>query len=474
MKPYDLIEALEQVDDACLKSAQIAPKRVPVWVKWASAAACVCLLIGAAIAFGLLKDASPAMWEGTPVFEPLVQMQAPSEAPLYSGVPSSERGTGGEFADRTIFGMTVTAKPLELLPDTYTLYDDWHQYEYRLLRLRMCELIVGDDMTEEFFFLIPAAYATDFTRYDALFLNHITQVGLEYTVLYNKTEGCAERLELVLFSSWSMTYLGGGRVIAYDRMGMLDERLWNSTDRWREDTEFIQKDSVLTFLTLPKAVKLALEYASRLGYAGGLRVYRLAELEGEQAQIVEHMASLENGIYAPSIATRWWNSHYSLTRYFNGFPTNEQVTLNSTKWGAWEDLLEITKAQFDAADTEQLPDLASAYEAVKAAYNAGTIKPPHIQHYDELTLSSYGIFGWYAKTERGVVGIVRVTWAIGLTGRLGELCDDAYFILEHGEDTCRPIARDDLLELFGDYETTYIFDGNYDEEGKILPAKIWY
>ena len=66
-----------------------------------------------------------------------------------------------------------------------------------------------------------------------------------------------------------------------------------------------------------------------------------------------------------------------------------------------------------------------------------------------------------------MIGVVRVTWSY----RKG-YSDDAYFIIESGSDSLRPIDRDALLRRIGSYETTYIYDGEYNQNGKIREEEV--
>ena len=52
--------------------------------------------------------------------------------------------------------------------------------------------------------------------------------------------------------------------------------------------------------------------------------------------------------------------------------------------------------------------------------------------------------------------------------------DDSYYIVDKNSDGVMSIDRDDLLEKLGEYEATYIFDGSYDKNGKILAEIAYY
>ena len=78
----------------------------------------------------------------------------------------------------------------------------------------------------------------------------------------------------------------------------------------------------------------------------------------------------------------------------------------------------------------------------------------------------HGIFGWYAKTEEGIIGIIRVTWCYR-SNYYDLYYDDAYYIIEYGSNEYKPIDRDSLLKKFGKYESTFIYTGAYDALGKV-------
>ena len=175
---------------------------------------------------------------------------------------------------------------------------------------------------------------------------------------------------------------------------------------------------------------------------------------------------MENGLYVPILSGKKLlyepKVQFVCQRYIGGFATNERgrIYVDSVEW---------SQARFSREDLKRLPNLSAAFQAVSKAYNAGDIAPPHIQNPDALELENAGIFGWYAKTENGVIGIIRVTWQY-VSNRRYSLYDydDAYYIIEYGSDECCPIDRDALLERIGEYEKTYIFTDEYDEYGKVV------
>ncbi len=431
-------------------------KRIRTWHRAVAIAACLCLIVGIAALFPNHPQEIPPKNQ----YIPYQHLQTPSAAPLYYGEEHTMGGSIPSF-ERAGHGISVTARLIETLPDTYTFYNDWDQIEYRLLRMEVVKLLKGKEMTDEFYYLIPVDFMSDYSIYDRFVIRHMAQFGFEYSVLYNKTQDCAEQLDQVLFGyiTYGSSFLGEG-FLAYDHTGSFDERLWNSTEEWKKWTEH-----ATSFRSLSEAE----EYA-RSEY-GNFSVHMLDELSGRPAEVLEWLRSFENGLYVPETSGQTMHLYPEVqlhfTRYLNGFPSNEVIRIES-KWDEDDvDTVTFTKARFTEEDLNALPDLRSVVVAVSDAYDAGRVVPPHFEYTSDEAHTTHGIFGWYAKTEDGVIGIVRVTFCI--YQKPVRHYDDAYFIVEYGSDTYSPIDRDDLLERLGDYETTYIYEGDYDESGKIRP-----
>ena len=103
-------------------------------------------------------------------------------------------------------------------------------------------------------------------------------------------------------------------------------------------------------------------------------------------------------------------------------------------------------------------------EVIKA-FEKGEIRPPHIKKYKDMKNPYYGIFCWYAKTDEGVIGVIRVNWTYPHNNHY--YSDDAYYIVECGSKVCKPIERDALLEMIGENDASeFIYTGAYDQNGK--------
>ncbi len=448
-------------------------KKKTLYTRIVAVAACACIILGAIAAVSLLKPTPPIGVESTPTAEPtgntLLQTipinknQLPIPGPQYYGSDESTEFPSSP-AEPAIYGMTVLAEYVDVMPDTYTFYDDWNQHEFRLIKLKTIELFKDKEAPDEFYYIIPVDCMTDYSVYHQFAIYNMAQYGYDNTVIYNKTKDCPQMLDRTLFGyyAWGWFYRMGEDFVAYDSDGNFDARLWNSTDRWMYYTKHSSP-------YVCKTVDEVRKEASDDGYRDLYYRYFDGKLEGEAAELFDYISSLENGVYVSNSPLGFIlyqsdrTSVLGATRYINNFATNEKISIwIGDNVSSQKENYSVSKARFTDDDLDSLPDLSSALAAVRNAYTDGKITPPHIKNYEENSLSHKGIFAWYAKTENGVIGIVRVSWRYGN----GDL-DDIYYVIEHGQDECRFIDRDDLVKKIGDYETTYIFTGDYDENGKV-------
>ncbi|MBQ8402908.1 MAG: hypothetical protein IJX55_00600 [Clostridia bacterium] len=328
-------------------------------LRFAAIAACLCFIAAAVIApFGK----SPNI--------PIVDIGAPSHAPLYYGdessVSLSDMGT-----TPIPFGISVTAQITEILPDTYTFFDDWAQSEYRLLKMKTVTLLRGKEMTGEFYYIVPVGFMADFSVFDTFVITDMGQFGYEYSVVYNKTQDCAERLDLVLFGYSTLSYrFMGKNFMAFDADGNFDSRLWESTEKWIASTSEAESPQTLGQAE-EKVRQLDLE---ELPMRDNAYVHSLKDITGEAADVLAQIMTLENGIYVQNSSQKLWLSpevQLQAVRYINGFPTNEKVSIYSKEWyGSEEDIFSFTEARFTEEDLNALPNLKAAIAAVAKAYDA--------------------------------------------------------------------------------------------------------
>lgn len=461
---------------------KVQKKKRNTWVKWASLAACFCLIVSAIIIVPMLRRDDPGIIPGSGTTDdnnipniPIVNIQTPSSAPQYYGSESSvNSSSSSEQAEIIQSGISVTARFVEALPDTYTFFDDWRQVEFRLLRMEVITVLEGADVPNEFWFIVPTSHMTDYSLFDKLVFMDIAQYGYEYSLVYNKTQACAEQLEMVLFgySNTVFSWLGA-KITAFDSDGRFDMRLWESTESWKTSTRYTAEYFGTEYFQ-NYTLQDAEEEARNSGHGEDYYyVHSLADVNGEAADALDYVKSFENGIYVPTLGGGKLfygpEVQFGFRRYIGGFATNESgmIYADSVNW---------SKARFSKEDEQNLPDLQAAVAAVISALEAGEIKPPHLQNANQEKLKSSGVFGWYAKTANGVIGVVRVSWYYEDTDLShyydDRYFDDAYYIIECGSDECKPIDRDDLLEKLGDYDAPYIYTGEYDEYGKVRDMHV--
>ena len=526
MKKEEWNEALDHIDPELVeeyveKKEHLSRRKIPAgaWLRFGAVAACACLLVGVVAIAPLFRKeppVGPIVSDTTGAFEteistpigseppetrsdhtdpeetseietpppddPVIRLQSPTAGPVYYGQKEAV-GSSGMSAEIANGRISVTARLKETLTDTYTFFDDWIQNEYLLLRMETVKVLGGNEMPEEFYFLMPALFMTDFTPYHLFILQDMVQFGYEYTVLYNQTKGCAEQFDMVVMGCYKTSEIGK-QVMAFDRDGYLDTNLWLSASKWEQWTYGMRENDLKMLdpayrndYTIERFEAEAVENNER----NSSYVHQLTDISPEADELLADLRSFEHGIYVDNyrdyVLALGPEVQLRLRRYINGFPTNEYVYMND---GDDYSQTRITrsKARFTKEDETRMPDLATAIKKVSVAYDAGELTPPHIQGYENLELSSYGIFGWYAQTENGIIGIVRVAFSyrMGWVDDVfrGSVYDDLYYVIEEGSDTCVQVARDDLLARIGEYETQYIFTGDYDEYGKIMSREEMY
>ena len=456
MKKQEWNEALNHLDPEIVEKYVLQKdelrqkkRKKTVWFRAVIIAACLAVVVVCVFVTLILKGNHDLT---------IIDPQAPSLEPVYYGSPSSL----DVYGDLLLDGPSVIAEFVEALPDVYTVYDDWDQDEIMLIRMKTVKLLGGSkEMPEEFYYMVPVAFMTDFSLYDSFIIKRMGQASYEYAVLYNKTKGEPEQIYLAMFAYSAYRIGMGEKFIAFDENGNFDRGLWESNDKWRE---FTKNDASPGSLD-----EVAESESSRSNAYRGPNL--LKHLSGEAVEALEYIKSFENGIFVPGISYHLHSAspevQFTATRYIDGFASNERLfIIQDTNIQGDIGRHEFSKAHFSEEDLKALPDLRAAITTVADAYNKGRIDPPHIKNYNSLSLSSYGIFGWYAKTDDGVIGIVRVSFCYSGKRGDGLRLDDAYYIIEYGSNTCKPIDRDALLERLGECESTYIYTGEYNERGK--------
>ena len=461
-KREKISEALDNISSRHVEeAADFAPTKMPlsrkkIILRCIAVAACVAVVVGVIFAIPMFKNDEKAP------FEPIVNQQIKADGPVGYGDSTAHYSPSSVSAERRGDGVSVTAEFLEALPDTYVFYDDLRRTEFRLIRMRTVKRLNTQEMPDEFYYIIPIEYMADFSIYDKILIHYMGYFGYEHSVIYNKTQDCAERSELAIFGYRPYTFATlSTNFIPFDSKGKLDESLWDSNEMWIKSTKY--RDG-------PKNLKAA-EF-SFSSSDSDLHVCSVKDLTGEAAEAFKEVTSFENGLYVLDCTNSkqyYSRVHVSARRYINGFATNEKISIlgEYEYYGEHYDGDVNRDIAFNEEDMKALPDLAYATDQINQKCLAGEITPPHIKDHQNFTKGQYGIFSWYAKTDEGVCGVVKVSmWYKDERNQL--LYDDAYYIIEFGSEEITPIDRDDLLDLPG---SNFVYSGEYDERGKV-PSNI--
>ena len=324
--------------------------------------------------------------------------------------------------------MSVHAKIIEILPDTYCFFNGYGRIgrtAYRILRLRVLDTIVGSNMPSQIYYLLPAYLSMDLTEYDS-FIVTVRQLGLEDYTMVNATQQTLEAFTL-LFEPWSVDACWGS-VMAFSD-GVLDPSLWDK-EGWNH-----VKDEVLSWISLEGPERYPGKQGRNIAdtKTAILNSRQLAEQERwyswlprvvtkntfwwkEARQTLRYVRSQENirhmGLKQSAINFADDYVQASYVRYINGFETNERIRIITRSLDSSKILLVLKNGdirrevdhvvRFTDEDLQNLPDLSGFVEKVK------TFDPPKVEGAEGLVLKN--VDAQYTKYKDYVFGDVTCTW----------------------------------------------------------------
>lgn len=468
MKNQDIFDALSNADDKLVERAAESmnknKKRKNHFFIPVVAVIVTLVLTASALAFAFAQNPPQDIPEADP----------PQSIPITEFIefPEPEQGLMGEpnltfgsdEGDMRTDGIYAKVKALRILPDKYRFFSD--KNEFYLVEMQTLSALPESQMPSYFYFLVPEAYYTDLTAYPTLILHDMWQFTYENSVLYNTVQKQAEMLPYTIFASyWGTTVFQCNNVMAFDENGIFDISLWDSTPKWIDNT------SLCDWLYDPSYSDIAVigsgwtadrcEEAIRKWQDKDLYAKTLSSITScEVLDAIEYAKNPENGLFVPShfFNNLLYHSDYFIVyrRYINGYPTDEYIRIYGNE-------VYYSQAKFNEEDAEANIDLASAVSTVSKELETGNITPTHIPYIDLKKLKKHGVFAWYAKTEEGIVGVVKVSWLYEDREIWKWFYDDKYFIIESDSKVCQSIDRDELLKLVK--KSDYIFNGEYEEDG---------
>jgi len=323
-------------------------------------------------------------------------------------------------------GFAVEARVLEVLPDVYVLPEKTLQRdEHHVLRLEVMDVIAGEGVPKEIYYLLDASMEPDLRRYDSLIIS-LLQLSCDSYLLFNTTQGRYERFSPLFKSdNWRLfevalhpVFPDPTQVESSNRFSIFpftDGVLDTSIDTLPGWDRFIDDlDSQQDFFpireghTLQQAkdaiVACQEEYKDRNSL---VRTVQTPDIYPD-ADTYRALCSFDRGIFAQIMDSR---GKTIFSRIVNGFYTNEYYTFTP------DESMVSSTVQFTQEEIDQLPDLKPLVDTVmQQIYEADP-------HWLRL-LDAY-----YYKTEQHIYGVVRAYWE----DRSGKYTKVNYIALPNGQ-----------------------------------------
>ena len=440
MNHEDLFSAIGTADEKLLqRSEKPLKKQLRPWI---AIAACLCLLISAAV---LLRP-SPAVHR---ISSEKIHWDMSQDVQFVSTNSINTNITKWALADYQLStGICVEAKVLAVLPDRY-LYPGTFTSSpgYHILRLKVCDTIIGKDLPSELFWAIPVEYATDLKDYSSLIIR-FDQDGCENAVVLNATRQRAESFSFLFRCQNGFYPLAHGNVLAYSG-GRLDTSLWDKAG-WSEG-----KSTVMSLLEqgreypgkldgkIKDAKQVIRQQFAALCKEAGISnsappIGRNALYTDEASQkILDYVAPFKNGVFASEFST--YSQCATYYRLVEGFPTNEVYSIYPEDYEG--ERIHQSSPRFTKKDLENLPDVVGMIDS---------LDPTAVRETKNGTLAFAGATGHYYKVGSEIIGLVTCSWAkpdpdyeppIGPSCVIhGKLIEYSYtIILQDG--TCKEVSK---------------------------------
>ena len=340
-------------------------------------------------------------------------------------------------------GMLIVASVEDFMPDTYCYpgnYDS--KWGYRVLKLRVKEVIVGENVPDELYYLLHGAREPDLREYEDIIFA-FRQAGVGETAIVNRDKKRVEAFENLVFD-----HTMEGSVIAYNG-GKCDISLFDKKGFEGEKNHFlkyymqgeIQNEydcPVKQNNSLEETVEALRAYASNNAspYSNHRFVHETDFNAEGSKEIFEYVKPFENGYFAQR---EFSVDSTRFVRIINGFFTNESFYLTTSPYEQNED----SGVRFTEEDIKNAPDIGRFI----ANLDYDSLKPPHTENADELELGSRCVMGKYVKHNGKVYAIIRIYWTL-LCDDWSYVEDDTYYVV-NADGSGTVLERDELCGLIG-------------------------
>jgi hypothetical protein len=308
---------------------------------------------------------------------------------------------------------------------------------------------------------MPEYYFVDMTAYDSLIISMV-QEGAENYVIKNVTRNRIEVLPLFPFRDHSYEPVLGNMIAFTD--GIFDESLWESTN-WRYGYQwgkhYLDDPDEAAYPLMVRRGGTEAEaienIKSEIGQSKGVysNIVSLNFQSEAAREALEYVKPFENGVFEQSIAPN--RDGIKFRRFINGCQTEETVTIRfETEEVVYSDV------RYTAEDIKNLVNVAAGVADKAKEYAEVLPVPPHTDP-NGKKLMCLNVFGWYAKVDGKIYGIIKTAWRYENPDDMYvQYYDDLYLLYDPDQQAYRTIDRDSLVELVGGYRN--IYHGKYNEE----------
>ncbi len=440
MNEYDLLEAIDSIDDKSIESAgaKIRTKlslNSKALKRWGLVAACIIALaaISGVLFFPRRITEGPS---GTVI---KLDASAPTKvngtASKYIGDISASTAMSAPPMFGLSRGIIVVAKAVEELPDPYQTLNEYGSVKtvnYRIFKMKVLNGL-DSGMPEEFLYALPANLKGDLTKYDALIISMVQSA--DNYILKNMSTNKLTLFDVLFYDISDNPELGN--ITAFTD-NIFDESLWQD-ESWYYGYQFARgyldgmhglpgdpifyRGSTLDY-ALEKLQKRSPEVFAKLEF-----------ISNEAKAVAEYVKHFENGIFNPTRYPR--SDQVKYQRYIGGCPTNEWI------WVNYGETVKRTEYSFTNHDLDKLYDIAAYIDSV----DLSSVKPMHTNVNGKRLLNN-SIMGWYEKTEKGVYSIVKISWRYcDESNYFKQYIDETFILLENNR--ARLITRNELIKLIG-------------------------
>ncbi len=471
MKANELLDAIGLIKDDYVNDAMNCKKRkkktVTIWRM--AVAACLCAAVVLLCIFGVSNYIYVPMNSTVDTLNYNIVSQDKLTGVQYKeivgkkpsggvadGQPDFSFGLEPELAFpefRFACGIAVEAYVKEVLPDVYVETGRYRKApEYKVLKLEVCDVIVGEGVPNEIYYMVPAITADYIAGYERLVLG-IEQLGLENYILINNNTNHIESFRFLFGISRAdyATYAPAGSVIAFTG-GKLDESIWEEK-YWKNSFTISLKD----------------KYPARPGCTIQYTKNKIRELNNdkddydnfdtlkkvltfdtllcdETADVIEYLSSLENGVFTNECHRYNDGVTVFYSRIINGFYSDEKIRITMPGENGEKASVTYMGPRFTESDMESIPDIGSIIEGL----DIENIVPRHTKGYAALFRLSCSALGWYSKTDDGVYGVVKVAWRFCKKDDYYTQYYDDMYLIAFSDGTYKEVEREELREYIGD------------------------